>query len=118
VAQIIRHGEALEKKHGLKIFNCWGYSQDGKWISIQKEVGEATGITGGHGGSGETAYVMALRPELVKLDHIPEGEWPAGVGGTQHPDFATPEKGRKMVEMVGDFVAEQIVRFFEKPAAP
>ena len=114
VGNIIKHGDELEKKHGLKIFNCWGYSQDGKWVSIAKEIAEATGITGGHGGSGETAGIMAFRPELVRLDRL-EGRWPAaGVGGTQHPNFATPEKGRVMMDMTRDFVAEQVIRYFTK----
>jgi len=117
VANIIRHNDELEKKYGLKIFNCWGYSENGKWISINKEIAEATGITGGHGGSGETAGVMAFHPELVKLDQIPKGEWPHGVGGTQHPDFATPEKGRVMAEMLSDFVAGQINRHFASQPA-
>ena len=104
-------GAELEQKHGLKIFNCWGYSQDGKWVSCHEQVAAETGINGGHGGSGETAWIMALRPELVRLGNIPKGQWPIGVGGKQHPDFATPEKGRRMLEIISDFVAGQVTRW-------
>ena len=115
VGNVIKHGEELEKKHGLKIFNCWGYSQDGKWISIGKEMVEATGINGGHGGSGETALVMAFCPGLVNFDNIPKDQWPVGVGGKQDPrEYATAEGGRKMADMTRDFVAEQIVRYFSE----
>ena len=112
VGNIIRHGEELEKKHGLKLINCWGYSENGKWIAINAEITAATGIQGGHGGTGETDLVMALRPELVQLDRIPKGQWPVGVGGTQNPrDFSTAKNGRIMLDMTRDFVAAQVVRF-------
>jgi len=79
----------------------------------------------GHGGEGETSIMLALHPELVELEHakgrVPEGlpeevqiKWlfheltPYGASGD--PTKATPEKGKKMV----DVLVEHIVDFIRK----
>jgi len=101
VGQAIREGGEEQVLHGLKLFNCWGYSVNGQWQAVGTLVEKATGITGGHGGSDETAGVLALRPELVRLDLLPKNpsQWPVGVGGQDPRGNANREKGLKMVEI-------------------
>ena len=82
------HFEAWEEKYGLKFFNCWGY-QDG----------EGMGIMVDHAAMNETSLVMAMRPELVEMENLPEDlkEWPAGVGGKDPRTHASRELGEEII---------------------
>lgn len=80
----------------------------------------------GHGSESETSLVMAIRPDLVKLDRLeplPEGEgisFPKPSGSARYPvefkdiapkgyrgwpHHATVEKGEKVLNLIADFWA-------------
>lgn len=88
--------------------------------------------TPGHAGSFETSCLLALRPELVRNDHIPpvEGElqpiaeqsafsstvrlpgvWERSDGRTDDSHSATAELGHLALKMISADVADFIVRF-------
>ncbi len=82
------HTEEWEEKYGLKILHCWGYRDK-----------EGMGIMVDHAAMNETSLVMALRPELVKMEYLPAdtSKWPVGVGGRDPRLWASPEKGNEIL---------------------
>jgi len=104
---LIDHTEEWEGKFGLKILHCWGHRDK-----------EGMGIMVDHAAMNETSLVMALRPELVKMEYLPAdtSEWPVGVGGKDPRLWASPEKGKeilaiqkeRMVNLITDALAGTI----------
>ncbi|MCL2096749.1 MAG: creatininase family protein [Oscillospiraceae bacterium] len=89
-ALIARHEKEWLDKYGLTVINCWGSEQDGEGLGIQVD----------HAGSNETSLVMALRPELVQMDRLPEdiGQIPVAVSGKDPRIHAGRETGEKIIE--------------------
>jgi len=87
---LIDHTEEWEETYGLKILHCWGYRDE-----------EGMGIMVDHAAMNETSLVMALRPELVKMEFLPADttEWPVGVGGKDPRLWASPEKGKEILDI-------------------
>ena len=82
---------------GLKTFACWrGDESDGM------------GIQTDHAAANETMLVMALRPDLVEMDNLdPDPNVaPLGVGGQDPRIHASPERGRRAIEMNVERMAE------------
>ena len=87
-----------------------------------KHLGDEVPEDDGHGGMLETSRVMAIRPELVKLDRSqgeshpklppyrilrnPERYFTKGYRG--YPDRATPELGERMNRMIAEELAKLI----------
>jgi creatinine amidohydrolase len=102
---LIDHLEEWEQTYGLKILHCWGHRDK-----------EGMGIMVDHAAMNETSLVMALRPELVKMEFLPADtlEWPVGVGGKDPRIWASPEKGKeildiqqeRMVKLIAEALAE------------
>jgi creatinine amidohydrolase len=94
-----------EKKYGIKILNCWGPSE-----------GEGMGIMVDHAAMNETSLVMAMRPELVHMEYLPEDEnvWPAGVGGKDPRIYASQEKGMKIISFQKDRMIEVIQKALQE----
>ncbi len=87
---LIENTEEWEEKYGLKILHCWGHRDK-----------EGMGIMVDHAAMNETSLVMALRPELVKMEYLPAdtSKWPVGVGGKDPRLWASPEIGKKILVM-------------------
>ena len=85
---VIDRREEWEEKYGLKILNCWGHRDK-----------EGMGIMVDHAAMNETSLVMALRPELVKMEYLPAdtSKWPVGVGGKDPRLWASPAKGKEIL---------------------
>jgi creatinine amidohydrolase len=85
------HISQWKKKFGLECLCCWGSDVDEEWLGIQVD----------HAAVNETSLLMALRPELVEMDNLPEdtGTWPVGVDGKDPRIHASPEFGRKAIEI-------------------
>jgi creatinine amidohydrolase len=102
---VIDHTEEWEEKYGLKILHCWGYRDS-----------EGMGIMVDHAAMNETSLVMALRPELVKMEYLPAdtSKWPVGVGGKDPRLWASPEKGREILaiqqERMANLIAETLAK--------
>ena len=116
-----RNIKALHKEAKFLCLPAW-WEKAGPLMGDKFEVWNGLG----HGGEGETSLMMALRPELVKLEHA-EAQLPEKVirlsekaniiwdiseisstGATGDPGKATPEKGRLMLDILVDLVAEAI----------
>ncbi len=103
---LIDHTEAWEAKYGLKILHCWGYRDD-----------EGMGIMVDHAAMNETSLMMALRPELVKMEYLPSDTsiWPVGVGGRDPRIWASPDKGHEILalqkERMVNLISEALKEF-------
>jgi creatinine amidohydrolase len=96
---LIDHLEEWEQAYGLKILHCWGHRDE-----------EGMGIMVDHAAMNETSLLMALRPELVKMEFLPAdtSEWPVGVGGKDPRIWASPEKGREILSIQQERMANLI----------
>ena len=101
---VIDHTEEWEEKYELKILHCWGHRDK-----------EGMGIMVDHAAMNETSLVMALRPELVKMEYLPAdtSEWPVGVGGKDPRLWASPEKGEEILAIQ----KERMVNLIEETLA-
>ena len=64
---------------------------------------------GDHAGGWETSHMMALHPQTVNLDLLPQkGEPLTGVGGSMAPQDATPEFGRETLEAAADIAVREV----------
>jgi len=100
---LINHIEEWEEKYSLKILHCWGHRDK-----------EGMGIMVDHAAMNETSLVMALRPELVKMEYLPAdtSESPVGVGGKDPRLWASPGKGKEIIaiqqERMVNLIAETL----------
>ncbi len=85
-----------KEKFGLETFVCWGSEYDRQGMGIQVD----------HAAMNETSLVMALRPELVQMERLSKDRWPVGVGGKDPRKFASPELGRKIIELQTERMAK------------
>jgi len=125
---------ANEVRDAALLFASW-------WEFLPGEKMKAVGLfhqeNGGHGHGGplETSAVAAFRPELIHLDKArdrPEppdlsdgppyflqkstaADWP---GYSGHVSEASPEKGRKLVQMSEDGIVKLIENWLRNPQAP
>ena len=74
----------------LRLFHCW-----------RDDESDGLGIQTDHAGANETSLVMALRPDLVQMENLPTdpGEFPLALGPLDPRIHASPELGRKAIEM-------------------
>ena len=74
----------------MTFFHCWG-PKDGNDMGIMVD----------HAATNETSLLMALRPELVHMEYLPEDldQWPVGVGGRDPRRHASAELGRKAIRI-------------------
>jgi creatinine amidohydrolase len=81
---------AWETRYGIKVFACW-----------REDESDGLGIQTDHAAANETSLVMALRPDLVKMDQLnPDPDVPAlGIHGDDPRVHASPERGRKALDM-------------------
>lgn len=84
------HTKELQEKYGLKIFHCWGESNN-----------NGLGIMVDHAAKNETSLMMVFRPELVQMENLPADTtlWPVGVGGKDPRLFASREFGQKAIDI-------------------
>ncbi len=83
------HAEQWGREFGLRLFHCWG-PDDSDGLGIQTD----------HAAANETSLVMALHPDLVQMENLPEDPdvWPTAVGGKDPRQFASAERGRRAIE--------------------
>jgi creatinine amidohydrolase len=89
--QFVRdHADEWRERFGLQFLNCWG-----------PDDAQGLGIMVDHAAMNETSLVMALRPELVHMEALPAdtSRWPIGVGGRDPRLYATPELGRRALQL-------------------
>lgn len=93
-----KRADVWKEEHGLECFHCWGSEQDKDGLGIQVD----------HAAANETSLVMALRPELVQMERLPEDRkrWPLAVAGRDPREFASPEVGRKAIGLQKERMAK------------
>lgn len=84
------HIPEWEEEFGLRLFICW-----------RDDESDGLGIQTDHAAANETSLVMALHPDLVHIDRLPSDPdvWPTAVGGKDPREHASPETGRRAIEM-------------------
>jgi len=95
-----------KQKFGLETFVCWGGEYDRKGMGIQVD----------HAAMNETSLVMALHPELVRMDRLPKdpNSWPVGVGGRDPRKFASAELGREILKLQTERMVKILRRALDK----
>jgi creatinine amidohydrolase len=88
---IIDNREDLERKHGLKIFTVWR-TGDEKDLPME--------FQSDHAATNETSIMMALHPNLVRMNQLPDDpeEQPVGLIGRDPRTHASPAHGRRIVD--------------------
>ncbi len=111
-----RYGDAK-----VEFYSRWAWG-DGKALNEIRELGSAGS---GHAGETETSMMLAIRPELVRMDRLDadgerEGMRVPGVasyhrfdqrtqhGGVGDPRPATAEKGERLLDVSADEIAEHV----------
>ena len=96
LAGVIAHAEATGSIRGL--------GRQGKGIQVD------------HAAMNETSLVMALRPELVRMDRLPQDpdSWPVGVGGKDPRKFASPELGNEILKLQTERMANILRQALDK----
>ncbi|MBI2041000.1 MAG: creatininase family protein [DPANN group archaeon] len=94
--------EALEKHDDIKITNYewWRYQIPKEWDAVINE--------GSHADRGETGFMLAVRPDLVEMNHARDSNGPKimtwyyqqGSGVDGHPTQATISEGKKIYRIV------------------
>jgi creatinine amidohydrolase len=107
--------------HNMEFYSRWAWASNNKL----DEIRELGGVGSGHAGETETSMIMAINPDLVRLDRLdPDGEREgmrvSGVssycrfdqrtqhGGVGDPRSSTAEKGERMLDASADEITEQI----------
>jgi len=85
------HAQEWREQFGLECLICWGSEYDREGLGIQVD----------HAAMNETSLVMALRPDLVEMDRLPQDleQWPVAVGGQDPRLYASPELGWKAIDL-------------------
>ena len=85
------HAPEWKERFGLECLVCWGSEYDGEGLGIQVD----------HAAMNETSLIMALRPELVQMERLPEDldRWPVAVGGKDPRVYASPELGERAIAL-------------------
>jgi creatinine amidohydrolase len=101
-----KNADQWREKFGLETFVCWGseYDQQGKGIQVD------------HAAMNETSLVMALRPELVQMERLPQDpdSWPVGIGGRDPRKFASAEFGHEILKLQTERMANILRQALEK----
>jgi creatinine amidohydrolase len=83
-----KHRQVWKRKYGLTTFTC----------ELADEV-TADGIQTDHAGANETSLVLAMRPDLVQMDKLPDDPeiWPLAVEGDDPRTDANAERGLQCI---------------------
>ena len=74
----------------LELFTCW-----------RNDESDGMGIQTDHAAANETSLMMAIKPELVKIDNLPRDKnmQPLGLLGNDPREFASADMGKKIITM-------------------
>ena len=88
-----RNIEKWSRQFDLQLFQCW-----------REDESDGMGIQTDHAAANETSLVMALRPDLVRMENLdPDPDvFPLGIDGLDPRKHASPELGRKIIEIQFD----------------
>lgn len=83
------HIDEWREKFGLEVFICW-----------REDESDGLGVQTDHAAANETSIMMALHPDLVQMENLPEdrNESLLAVGGQDPRDHASPDRGATIIE--------------------
>ena len=83
-----QHAGEFKEKYNLLVMNCWG--NDSSDLCLQCD----------HAGANETSIMMAVRPDLVKMQNLPSdtAEWPLGMLGNDPRTQASSKYGKAIIK--------------------
>ena len=90
------HVDEWSQEFGLRLFICW-----------RDDESDGLGIQTDHAAANETSLMMALHPELVQMENLPRdpATWPVAVSGDDPRTHASPELGRKAIDLQAERMA-------------
>jgi creatinine amidohydrolase len=79
-----------KRDYGLELFTCW-----------RNKESDGLGLQTDHAAANETSLVMALKPETVKIENLPNdmNKEPLGIMGKDPREFASADIGKKIINM-------------------
>ena len=82
------HAKEFKERYNLIVMNCWG--NDSSDLCLQCD----------HAGANETSIMMALRPDLVKMQNLPRdtATWPLGMLGNDPRRYASSKYGKSIID--------------------
>ena len=82
---------------GLELFTCW-----------RDKESDGLGIQTDHAAANETSLMMALRPDLVKIENLPKDQdkKPLGLLGKDPRESASSEVGKRIISLQVERMAE------------
>jgi creatinine amidohydrolase len=82
------HSQVFRDRYNLKVMNCWG--NDSSDLCLQCD----------HAAANETSIMMYVRPDLVKIQNLPQDTtiWPLGMMGNDPRTHAGREYGKSIIE--------------------
>ncbi len=85
------------KEFGLELFICW-----------RDKESDGLGIQTDHASANETSLMMALRPDLVKIENLlkEKDKKPLGLLGKDPREFASFEEGKRIIFLQVERMAE------------
>jgi creatinine amidohydrolase len=89
---VLKNREELEKKHSLRLFSLWRSELErNSHMEFQYD----------HAAANETSLMMALHPELVRMEELPDSlkEEPLGLLGKDPRVHASVEHGKKIISL-------------------
>ena len=101
-----RNIKKWSKEFGLQLFTCWRDNES-----------DGMGIQTDHAAANETSLMMAINPELVKINNLPSDKTvkPLGLLGNDPREFASANIGKKIiimqVERMAELLQETLTKF-------
>ncbi|NNM73668.1 creatininase family protein [Enterovirga aerilata] len=87
-------------REGVRVVSVQGYAADEAQLAWLRSQGETPASIGRHGGIQDTAELLAAYPAGVKLERRGgRSAWSEPTGADGDPARASPERGRKLLEM-------------------
>ncbi len=114
---VVGHGHAPSKAVFQRNIEQWGKEFDLElFVCSRDNEKDGLGIQTDHAAANETSLVMALRPELVKMDNLSPDpdDWPFGVGGQDPRTHASAQVGHQAIEMQGQRMAKILAESLAK----
>jgi creatinine amidohydrolase len=122
IVQVVAQ-ELLDELADVKIVSVYPYPVS---YTVHEEILTSKGIGDGHGGEAETSRILAIYPNLVKLDRAKPSPGPEHGGSSTvytptrnmklttefgsigYPNYATKEKGDRVLDVMADFIRDVV----------
>lgn len=107
---IVADGHGPSRKVWAEMADTWEKQFDLILVSPLRDFPPGTWLTqADHAGKNETSLMLALRPDLVDLERLPQdkNEWPLGVRG-EDPRESNTEYGEKLLKTTLDALGNRL----------